>query len=51
VSSPSVLPNKAALAGAIAGSAVMPGVGTSIGIKAGQKADDALNKIKGLFGN
>lgn len=51
VSSPMVLPNKAALAGAIAGSAVLPGVGTSIGMKAGQKADDALNKLKGLFGN
>ena len=51
VSDPSVFPNKAAMAGAIAGSAVMPGVGTSIGMKAGQKADDALNKLKGLFGN
>lgn len=51
VSDPMVLPNKAALAGAIAGSAVLPGVGTSLGMKAGQKADDALNKLKGLFGN
>jgi uncharacterized protein involved in outer membrane biogenesis len=51
VSSPMILPNKAALAGAIAGSTVLPGVGTSIGMKAGQKADDALNKLKGLFGN
>jgi len=51
VSSPSVFPNKAALAGAIAGSAVLPGVGTSVGIKAGQEAGDALNKLKGLFGN
>lgn len=51
VSNPSLFPNKAALAGAIAGSAVLPGVGTSIGMKAGQKADDALNKLKGLFGN
>lgn len=51
VSSPLVFPNKAALAGAIAGSAVLPGVGTSLGIKAGQKAGEALNKLKGLFGN
>lgn len=51
VSNPMVLPNKAALAGAIAGSAVLPGVGTSIGMNAGKKADDALNTLKELFGN
>jgi hypothetical protein len=51
VSNPVVLPNKAALAGAIAGTALLPGVGTSIGIKAGEKADGALNKLKGLFGD
>lgn len=51
VSSPLVFPNKAALAGAIAGSAVLPGVGTSLGIKAGEKAGEAFNKLKGLFGN
>ncbi len=51
VSNPIVLPNKAALAGAIAGTAILPGVGTSVGIKAGKQADDALNKLKGLFGD
>ncbi|MEO6118400.1 MAG: AsmA family protein [Methylotenera sp.] len=46
VSKPVVLPSKAALAGAIAGTAILgPGVGTSLGIKAG----GALDKIKGLF--
>ncbi|PKO46404.1 MAG: AsmA family protein [Betaproteobacteria bacterium HGW-Betaproteobacteria-22] len=43
---PVVLPSKAALAGAIAGTAVLgPGVGTSLGVKAGE----ALGKVKGLF--
>ena len=51
VSNPVVLPNKAALAGAIAGTALLPGVGTSIGIKAGKEADGALKKLKGLFGD
>jgi uncharacterized protein involved in outer membrane biogenesis len=51
VSNPVVLPNKAALAGAIAGTAILPGVGTSIGIKAGKEADGALKKLKGLFGD
>jgi uncharacterized protein involved in outer membrane biogenesis len=51
VSNPMVLPNKAALAGAIAGTAVLPGVGTSVGIKAGKEADGALKKLKGLFGD
>lgn len=47
VSDPVVLPSKAALAGAVAGTAVLgPGVGTSLGIKAGS----AVDKIKGLFG-
>ena len=48
VSKPVVLPSKAALAGALAGTAVLgPGVGTSLGIKAA----GALDKVKGLFGN
>jgi len=51
VSDPVVLPNKAAVAGAIAGTAILPGVGTSVGIKAGKEADDALKKLKGLFGD
>jgi len=48
VDHPVVLPSKAAIAGAIAGTAILgPGVGTSLGIKAG----GALDKLKGLFGN
>ncbi len=44
---PQVFPTKAALAGALAGTAILgPGVGTSLGIKAGS----AVDKIKGLFG-
>jgi uncharacterized protein involved in outer membrane biogenesis len=43
---PVVLPSKAALAGAVAGTAILgPGVGTSVGIKAA----GALGKLKGLF--
>lgn len=46
VDQPSVLPTKAAMAGAVAGTAILgPGVGTSLGIKAG----GAVDKIKGLF--
>jgi len=46
VSHPVVLPSKAALAGAVAGTAILgPGVGTSLGAKAG----GAVDKIKGLF--
>lgn len=42
---PLLLPTKAALAGAAAGTAVLgPGVGTSLGIQ-------AVDKLKGLFGN
>lgn len=48
VSEPVVLPSKAAIAGAVAGTAVLgPGVGTSLGVKAGS----AVNKIKDLFGS
>jgi uncharacterized protein involved in outer membrane biogenesis len=47
VSKPVIFPSKAALAGAIAGTAILgPGVGTSLGVKAG----GAVDKIKGLFG-
>jgi uncharacterized protein involved in outer membrane biogenesis len=43
---PAVFPTKAALAGAVAGTALLgPGVGTSLGIKAG----GAVDKLKGLF--
>lgn len=46
VDNPTVLPTKAALAGAVAGTAILgPGVGTSLGIKAG----GAVDKLKGLF--
>lgn len=48
VSDPVVLPSKAALAGALAGTAILgPGVGTSLGVKAG----GAIDKLKGLFQN
>ena len=47
VSKPVILPSKAALAGAVAGTAILgPGAGTSVGIKAAE----ALDSIKGLFG-
>ena len=47
VNKPVVLPSKAALLGAAAGTAILgPGVGTSLGIKAA----GALDKVKGLFG-
>jgi len=46
VDNPTVLPSKAAMAGAVAGTAILgPGVGTSLGIKAG----GAVDKLKGLF--
>ena len=46
VNDPIVMPSKAALAGAVAGTAILgPGVGTSLGVKAGGVVD----KIKGLF--
>lgn len=46
LSEPIVLPSKAALAGALAGTAILgPGVGTSLGVKAG----GAIDKFKGLF--
>ncbi|WP_020168470.1 MULTISPECIES: AsmA family protein [Methylotenera] len=46
VSKPIVLPSKAALAGAAAGTAILgPGVGTSVGIKAA----GALDSVKKLF--
>lgn len=46
-SKPVVLPSKAALAGAVAGTAILgPGAGTSVGIKAAE----ALDSIKNLFG-
>lgn len=45
---PVVFPTKTAIAGAVAGTAILgPGVGTSLGIKAGS----AVGKIKGLFGD
>lgn len=48
LSQPVVLPSTAAMAGAVAGTALLgPGVGTSLGVKAG----GAIDKIKGLFGS
>ncbi|MES2500655.1 MAG: AsmA family protein, partial [Pseudomonadota bacterium] len=47
VNKPVILPSKSALAGAVAGTAILgPGVGTSVGIKAA----GALDFIKELFG-
>lgn len=47
VSRPEAFPTKAAMAGAVAGTAVLgPGVGTTLGVKAGS----AIDKVKGLFG-
>ena len=47
VEHPVVLPSKAALAGAVAGTAILgPGLGTSLGVKAA----GAVDKLKGLFG-
>ena len=46
-SKPKIYPSKSAMAGAVAGTAILgPGVGTSLGIKAG----GAVDKIRGLFG-
>jgi len=45
---PVILPSKAALAGAVAGTAILgPGLGTSVGIKAA----GTIEKFKGLFKN
>jgi hypothetical protein len=41
---PSVTPNKTALAGAVAGSVLLPGIGTAIGLKAGQLTDRLFGK-------
>jgi uncharacterized protein involved in outer membrane biogenesis len=47
VDHPVLLPTKAALAGAVAGTAILgPGVGTSLGVKAA----GAVDKLKGLLG-
>ena len=46
LNNPSVFPTKAALAGAAIGTALLPGVGTSLGAKAG----GALSKFKDMFG-
>jgi hypothetical protein len=47
VDHPVLLPTKAALAGAVAGTAILgPGVGTGLGVKAA----GAVDKLKGLFG-
>ncbi len=44
---PKVFPTKAAIAGAVAGTAVLGPAGTGLGLKAG----NAVDKLKGLFGN
>lgn len=40
VQTPSVLPTKGAVAGVLAGSVLLPGIGTAIGLKAGQLAEN-----------
>lgn len=46
VDNPVVMPSKAAVAGAVAGTAILgPGLGTTVGIKAA----GAIDKLKGLF--
>ena len=45
--SPKVFPTKAAIAGAVAGTAVLGPAGTGLGLQAGK----AVDKLKGLFGN
>ncbi len=47
LANPTVFPTKAAIAGAIAGTAVLGPAGTGLGLKAGK----ALDKLKGLFGS
>ena len=48
VKKPVIYPSKAAIAGAVAGTALLgPGVGTSLGMKAGS----ALNRFKDSFGS
>ena len=44
---PKVFPTKAAIAGAVAGTAALGPAGTGLGLKAGK----AVDKLKGLFGN
>ena len=46
LANPTVFPTKAAIAGAIAGTAVLGPAGTGLGLKAGT----AMDKLKGLFG-
>jgi CRISPR/Cas system-associated protein Cas5 (RAMP superfamily) len=48
VDSPLIYPSKSAIAGAVAGTALLgPGVGTTLGMKVGS----ALNRIKESFGS
>jgi uncharacterized protein involved in outer membrane biogenesis len=44
VQDPSVAPTKTAMAGAVAGSVLLPGIGTAIGLKASQLTDRLFNK-------
>ncbi len=47
IENPKVFPTKSAIAGAVAGTAILGPAGTGLGIKAGK----ALGKLKSLFGN
>jgi hypothetical protein len=44
VQDPSLAPTKSAMAGAVAGSVLLPGIGTALGIKAGQLTDRLFGK-------
>jgi hypothetical protein len=44
VQEPTVLPTKAAVAGAVAGSVLLPGIGTAVGLKAGQFTERLLGR-------
>jgi hypothetical protein len=44
VQEPSVAPTKAAIAGAVAGSVLLPGIGTAVGIKASELTDRLFGK-------
>jgi hypothetical protein len=51
VGDPSFAPTKTALAGAIAGSVLLPGIGTAIGLKASQLTDRLFNRRRGESGD
>jgi len=46
VGDPTLLPSKGAMAGALTGSALLPGIGTAVGMKAGQIAERMFARKK-----